>query len=79
MKRNNISMDSINMSPKDVEKYLQISINNYNVEIKENIKDSEVLDIIMRQLKVGIPVPIFYSTIDITKKYFLVKPLIYFR
>lgn len=66
MENYNIHINKTGMSPKDVQRYLQHSFSDSNVEIKENINDSEVLRTIVNQLEKGIPIPIFYSTVDIT-------------
>lgn len=66
MENHNIHIDKTGMSPKDVQHHLQQSFNDSSVEMKENINDSEVLRIIINQLEKGIPIPIFYSTVDIT-------------
>jgi hypothetical protein len=66
MKKYGIKLDMLGMSPEDVNKYFNLSLVNQEVIMETNIKDSEVVNIIINQLRNNIPVPIFYSTIDIT-------------
>jgi len=45
-------------------KYLRRSLTGYNIILKNNITDTEVLKLIYDQLKKGLPVPVYFSTIN---------------
>jgi hypothetical protein len=62
----NIGLNMVGMSPEDVYKYLNRSIENFDIKMDVNINDSDVIKLVINQLKNSIPVPLFYSTIDIT-------------
>jgi hypothetical protein len=66
MEKHGIALNMVGMSPNDFYKYLKLGIENFDIEMYENIKNSDVLKLIIEQLKNNIPVPLFYSTIDIT-------------
>jgi hypothetical protein len=66
IKENGISIDRMGMSPGDVLKYMRISLPGKKIDLRSYIKDSDVLELIASQLKAGIPVPVFYSTPDVT-------------
>jgi hypothetical protein len=66
MGKNGIGLNMVGMSPEDFYKYLEPAIENFNIKMNVNINDSNVLKLIINQLKNNIPVPLFYSTIDIT-------------
>lgn len=52
------------MLPKTFEKYLRTFLKGYDVEFRNNIPDSELLKTIYGQLKKGLPVPIYFSTVN---------------
>jgi hypothetical protein len=66
IKKNGIGLNMVGMSPKDFYNYLKLAIDAFDVKMNANIKNSDVLRIVINQLKNNIPVPLFYSTIDIT-------------
>jgi hypothetical protein len=68
IKENNINIDKTGMSPDDMFEYLGKSLSGKKVIMKSYLRDSEVLRLITSQLRDSIPVPVFYSTVDITDK-----------
>jgi hypothetical protein len=52
------------MQPLTFRKYLKDTLKGYDVELKNNITDSQVIKIIYGQLSRGIPVPVYFSTIN---------------
>ncbi len=52
------------MLPGQFSHYLQLGLKNYHVALVKNLKDTAVLEDIYRQLQRGIPVPIYFSTIN---------------
>jgi hypothetical protein len=66
MEKNGIGLNMVGMSPEDFYKYLRPAIENFDVKMDVNIKDSDVVKAVINQLKNNTPVPLFYSTIDVT-------------
>jgi hypothetical protein len=66
MEKNGIGLNMAGMSPEEFYKYLKPAVENFDIKMNVNIKDSDVLKLVINQLKNNIPVPLFYSTIDIT-------------
>jgi uncharacterized protein YvpB len=52
------------MLPKTFLKYIRLSLKEYDITLENNISDTEVLKLIYSQLEKGIPVPIYFSTIN---------------
>jgi predicted double-glycine peptidase len=52
------------MLPKTFLKYIRQSLKGYSVNLENNITDSQVLTLIYSQLEKGIPVPVYFSTIN---------------
>jgi uncharacterized protein YvpB len=52
------------MLPSTFLKYLRLSLKEYNITLKSNIPDTEVLKLIYSQLEKGVPVPVYFSTIN---------------
>jgi hypothetical protein len=61
---NKITNRKSGMLPKTFERYLRNSLQKYNVEMISNIPDSEIIRTMYNQLKQGLPVPIYFSTLN---------------
>jgi hypothetical protein len=66
MEKNGIGLNMMGMFPEDFYKYLKPAIENFDIKMDVNIKNSDVVKSVINQLKNNTPVPLFYSTIDVT-------------